>query len=304
MLLVTILYMLLASTFVFTKLALLYVQPITLIGVRMTLGGLLLLGYLFFRKRDYLTIQMRHAWLFGQIILFHIYLSYLLGVWSMQYLTATKASLLYTFMPFITAVLACFLLAEKMTTKKLIGLILGLLGFLPLLCESEEAIITCMSFFSIPEMVYIVSVISAAYGWIVMKKLVTGHGYSPVLVNGIGMLGGGILAFVCAFFLESSPFHFSGGDTYDLFAFISYVLALVFIGNIIGYNLYGFLLKRYSTTFLSFASFLLPIFTALFGFLFLRETISWSFFVTLTLVVAGLYMFYSEERKESAKQSF
>ena len=44
-----------------------------------------------------------------------------------------------------------------------------------------------------------------------------------------------------------------------------YSFALVIIANIIGYNLYGYLLSRYSATFLSFAGFMTPLFAALLG---------------------------------------
>jgi len=80
-----------------------------------------------------------------------------------------------------------------------------------------------------------------------------------------------------------------------LFVLCGYSLLLVLIANIIGYNLYGYLLSRYSATFLSFAGFMTPLFAALLGWIFLSEPVSWHFFATMIFVVFGLYLFH--ERK-------
>ena len=68
--------------------------------------------------------------------------------------------------------------------------------------------------------------------------------------------------------------------------------------------LYGYLLKSYTTTFLSFAGFLSPLFGALYGWVFLSEKISWHFYLSCAIVFAGLYLFYQDEltqRKEVEK---
>ena len=52
MILVLLAYLLLSSTFVIGKAALVYAQPIFLIGVRMTLGGAFLLAYVYFFNKS------------------------------------------------------------------------------------------------------------------------------------------------------------------------------------------------------------------------------------------------------------
>jgi drug/metabolite transporter (DMT)-like permease len=59
--------------------------------------------------------------------------------------------------------------------------------------------------------------------------------------------------------------------------------------------LYGYLLKKYTATFLAFAGFLGPLFSAFYGWLFLSEVITWHFYLSAVLVFAGLYMFYKHE---------
>ncbi len=67
------------------------------------------------------------------------------------------------------------------------------------------------------------------------------------------------------------------------------------ISNLICYNLYGHLLKRYSATFMSFAGLMTPLFAVFFGWVFLAESVDVSFFVSLVLFLLGLYCFHSEE---------
>lgn len=81
--------------------------------------------------------------------------------------------------------------------------------------------------------------------------------------------------------------------------FLESTLLLMIVSNGIAYNLYGFLLKRFSGTFLSFAGFSTAWFTALFGWYFLGEQITWSFFLSAMTVFAGLGLFYQEELQGS-----
>jgi len=143
-----------------------------------------------------------------------------------------------------------------------------------------------------------------------MKKLTNVRGYSPVFINGIGMLGGGLLALVTSFLWEKTPRIYGAEslgyldkilpitvspEVAGYIMFFWYTLLLIIIGNIIAYNLYGYLLTYYSATFLSFAGFTTPLFAALLGWLLLNEHITWHFFSTIIIVSFGLYLFYKED---------
>jgi drug/metabolite transporter (DMT)-like permease len=137
------------------------------------------------------------------------------------------------------------------------------------------------------------------------------------MINGITMTGAGIIALITSLIVEGQPivtppYHcasyslpwlcnfFSvytnhGHYFASISLFAGYTLALVIIANIIGFNLYGYLLSKYSATFLSFAGSITPFFAALFGWLFLGERIGWEFFVTGAIVFFGLTLFYQDE---------
>lgn len=314
MITVFLLYMFMASTFTFGKAALYYLQPFFFIALRMIGGGLLLLGYQYFFNRKHTKIERKDWFLFAQIIAFHIYIGYIFEYWGMQYVSSSKTCLLYNLSPFITALIVYLLFNERLSIQKWIGLSVGFVGMLPILYtqESAEALTQHIGIFSLPEVSILLSVASTAYGWIVMHQLVKKH-YSPILINGIGMLFGGIFALITSAYLEGwppklyTPVQESGflikmlggclGSTFfvSLAMALYYTLLLIIIGNVICYNLYGNLLKKYSATFLSFAGFTTPLFAALFGWLFFGEIIPWQFYVSVVAVFFGLWIFYRQE---------
>ncbi len=297
MLLVLFLYMLFASTFTLGKAVLAYIDPIFFIGIRMVAGGLLLLGYQYFFNYRQWRFEKKDIYLFVHIIFFHIYLAFVLEFWALQYVASAKACLLFNLSPFITALFSRYLLDEYLRGRQWLGLAIGFIGFLPVLVTyvSTEATAGALGFFSAPEVALLIAVCSSAYGWIVLKKLVVKKGYSIVMVNGVGMMGGGLLALITSYIWEGMSV--VPMATTDFVMLFSYTFALILIANVICYNLYGFLLKRYSATYLAFSGFTTPLFAALFGWLFLKETLSWNFFVTVGLVFIGLYLFYKDELK-------
>jgi len=302
MFLVILMYMLFASTFTIGKAVLAYVQPIFFIGFRMTLGGMLLLFYLYFFKRSKIRLQKKHLWLFAQITIFHIFIAYVAEFWALQYLTSFKTALIYNLSPFLSALFAFLFFSEKMTIKKWIGLIIGFFGFFLILADGKspgELTKHAFAFFSWPELVLLLAVCSSVYGWALFKKL-SKNGYAPMMINGFGMVTGGILALFTSFFFEGVlPFKIGHSSLIvDISAFFGYSLLLILIANVICYNLYGHLLKKYSITLLSFAGFFTPLFAALFGNIFLREVPSASFFLALGIVAFGLYLFYQGELKQ------
>lgn len=294
MVVIVLLYALLASTFVFAKFALDYAAPIFLIGFRMTLAGSLLLSYLFLFKRNKFSIKKEDRFLFLRVAFFHIYLAFLSEFWALQYVSSSKTNLIYSLTPFIAATLSYFLLKEKLSIKKIFGMVLGIAGLCPILfLHSNSEIGGDFLNISIPEIVLLVAVVSASYAWFDIKKLMT-KGYSLLMINGIAMLVGGIGAFCTSFATEG----FDRAPVSDWPSFLKFVLCLIVLSNVIFYNLYGYLLKKYSITFLTFAGFLCPVFGTFFGWFFRDESITWQYWASLCTIGVALYIFYREELKK------
>ncbi len=314
MFLIIFLYMLFASTFTIGKAVLSYANPIFFIGFRMILGGLALLGYLLLFRREQIQSFRKDLGLFAQVAFFQFYASFILEFWSLQYVTSSKSCLLFNLSPFITALISFFLLKEYFSTKKFLGLTIGFLGFMPILMAwaPEEQVAGSVLWLSFPELALLGAVFASSYGWIVLKKT-QDRGYRTLFVNGATMLAAGIVAFFTSLVVEGAPVikqpvacysqkfpalcELLGPEWAGIAFFLFLTILLVIIANIICFNLYGYLLNFYSTTFLSFAGFITPLFAAFFGWLFLDEIIGLPFIASVVMVSIGLLLFYQEELK-------
>jgi len=277
----------------FGKAALEIVQPLFLVGARMTIGGLLLLLYVYFFKRSHFKINLKDWSLFLQVIIFAVYIGFVFDFWGMKHMTSSKNALIFTMSPFITAIIAYFMHIETFTWKKTIGLIIGFCGALPVLInnKTQEAEYINQGWFILPELASLCAVAAIAYGWIMLGKLNRERGYISHMINGVTMFAGGLLALCTSFFVDTwHPAPFTA-----FWPFVGYTAMLILVSNIIVYNWYVTLLQKYSATFISFVSFTQPLYVSLYSWIWLGETVTWNFFASVFVVIIGLFVFYQEE---------
>jgi drug/metabolite transporter (DMT)-like permease len=291
MFLIITLYAVLAATFVFAKYAVACAAPSFLIGFRMVLAGLCLLGYQAVRNKKALSIKTEDYWLFARTALFHIYLAFTFEFWALQYVGAFKTNMIYATTPFIAASLAYILHKERLNIAKKIGILIGVAGLVPIFLTAQESSLDVASLWvvGLPEVVLFSSACFSAYAWFLVKDLMQ-RGYALVVINGISMLGGGVLSLITSLIVYGPTIPVTNWHM-----FLLWVGLLILSANIIVYNLYGTLLRRYSITLLTFAGFLCPSFGALYEWLLTGKCVSWHYFVSLALVMTGLYVFYRQE---------
>lgn len=203
-----------------------------------------------------------------------------------------KTSLIYSLSPFIAIILSYVFLSEKMTVKKWIGLFIGIAGFLPIFLASpkSEGEIKNLLFFSLPEIAVSISAFTAVVGWIFMKRLMK-ENYSFITANAFSFIIGGLFSLITsAFFERWEPIPATEWNP-----LIWGTLYIAIAHNVIGYNLYAYSLIRFSIAFMTFAGFSNPLFTAAYGWLFLGEKVGISFFLSLGLIILGIYIYSQEE---------
>lgn len=290
---VFVLYGLFASVFTIGKIGLEYSSPFFLVGSRMALAGVIMLSYQWFAHRATFHIQRKHLIRVFLLAFFNIYLTNVMEFWGLQYLTSFKTCFIYSLSPFLAAVFSYLILDEQLTWRKWLGLAVGFGGFIPILLHhtSAEAAAGQLWILSWPELAVIIAVVCSSYGWIVLRQLVSEDGYAPLLINGASMLIGGLFALGQS--LVTEPWN--PVPVTEFLPFFKCALLLIIVSNLMAYNLYGYLLKRFSGTFLSFAGFSTPLLTALFGWVFLGETITMTFMISAGIVFLGLLTFYQEE---------
>ncbi|RLD09499.1 MAG: hypothetical protein DRI56_04070 [Chloroflexota bacterium] len=116
-----------ASSFVFLKMAVDNIGPLTVAGLRYSLGFLVLLPLLVFRKTTW-PISPR-SWKRLFIIGFS---AYTLGngalSWGLKYIPATTGSFLMSFLPLLVLLVSAAYLNEIPTRRQIIGIIASLVG--------------------------------------------------------------------------------------------------------------------------------------------------------------------------------
>ncbi|NBQ52667.1 MAG: EamA family transporter, partial [Proteobacteria bacterium] len=153
-----------------------------------------------------------------------------------------------------------------------------------------------LAFLSWPEISMIAASACTAYGWILLRLLVKDQAISPLMANGASMLIGGTFALAHSYLVESwDPLPVAAEN---FMPFIQGTLMMTFISNVLCYNLYGYVLKRFTATFVSFMGLLSPIFASLNSWVFLGEQPSVIIFASTAIVSIGLWLIYSAELKQ------
>jgi drug/metabolite transporter (DMT)-like permease len=112
-----------------------------------------------------------------------------------------------------------------------------------------------------------------------------------MMANGSAMLIGGAMALVHSAFVES----WTPTPVSNWAGFSQGVAAIILVSNLVCYNMYGWLLKRFTATFLSFSGLVSPLFAAFYGWMLHGETVHPSFFLSVGILCSGLWLVYFEE---------
>lgn len=289
---ILVLYAILASTFTIGKVLLSFVPPLFLIGLRMVFSGTVLLtGYYLFAKEK-IKINCRDWLMLFVISLIHIFIPYTSEFIALQSIAPSCAALMFNLSPFFTAFFSYLYFSERMTPTKWLGALMSFSGLIYFVAPSSFCVGNIFDLnFSYP--LLLVGVATSSLAWVIIRQFVKNKNYSIVFINGIAMLLGGIESFAASY-LCAERVHF---PSQNLNLFIGLFLTIFICANIF-YNFYGYLLKKYSATFLSFMGIATPLITAFYDWLFLGMNIHSNFFITLILIGTGVYIFYKEELKQ------
>ncbi|MBI5274468.1 MAG: DMT family transporter [Chlamydiales bacterium] len=273
-------------------------SPIFLTGARMFFAGILLTIFLIIRKKFSFRLNTKQWISIVLLGLFSIYLTNILEFWALQRLSAAKTCFIYSLSPMFTALLSYLHFKEKMTPMKWLGMSIGILGFIPVLKtqSASESLFHAFSFFSWPDIAMIGAAFFGVYGWILLRICVKDQELSPVVANGMSMLLGGALALATSFMIDS--WHPLPVAEHKFLPFAGGVLIATMISNLLCYNLYGHLLKRFTATLLSFFGLLSPIFASITSWILIGESPSLAIIGSTFIVILGVWIIYREELKQ------
>lgn len=312
----------LASSTVANKYALSALSLSLMVGLRMLGAGivLFLLNHKKSHRLSFSYFKTDLLVLLG-ISLLTMLIPALFKAYALKNMLTSKAAFIASLDPFVTALYAYLFWNERLTKKKIIGIILGFGGTLILLISSSsvEQQLKAWSIFSYPEIAAFLAMAIGRMGWMFVQQMLRKERYTAAEMNGLLMTFSGILAFITPFIWAGFitlllwipgtsgyiwPYSFSDAATFlhlcvtpqtKLSLIIFAVVYTIFIGNVIGYTMYANFLKRHSATFVSLAGFSVPLYVYLFSNILLGEPLSLNFLAASLVTFIGLLIFYQDE---------
>jgi drug/metabolite transporter (DMT)-like permease len=279
---------------------LLALMPATLfVALRMFAAGLLMCSYAYQNSpRLRWHYLKKDIWALIGVSLLTTYIPSILKAFGLKHLLSSKAALFGSIDPFVTALYAYVLWQETLSWKKLTGIMIGFSGILVTVITSSPPETSWHSWlvFSYAEFASIACVFISRGGWILIRSLVKKERYTPLEINGLSMMGSGVLALITAT-MGNQWQHVSIASVPTFLGLFAYT---VIIGNIVGYTLYAYVLKHMNITLVSLAGFTIPVFVGLIGWFLLGEPISGGLFGAAILVFLGLLIFYYDELRNAS----
>ena len=270
--------MLWGPSFLFIKVAVAEISPITLVFTRVALAAGML--YLLLRLQKHSLPPRVRVWIYLAIVaFFQISFPWVLLSWAEQFIDSASASILNALTPIFTVILAHMMTTDdKITATKAIGILLGLLGsvFLvaPVLMSGVQA--TTLGLLAM-------IVVTASYGLalVLTRKHLRGM---PSVVGPTSQLLLATLFLVPLVILFERPF----GQPLPSLKAAGSVLALAVFGTTLAFIVYYRLIETADASYASLVAYVIPIFGILLGVLVLDERLGWNDFAGFVLIVTGV----------------
>jgi drug/metabolite transporter (DMT)-like permease len=259
------------SAFMFIKISAEDFGPILLVNLRLLLAGALFLPFLLQKK--YLAYFKSH---FSGILILGIFSNaFPFTMFSYASLGATSNMLgiLNGTTAFMTMVVAYFWLKESITPKQIFGIILGFLGILVLVNPANGSATLGASGFAL------VGALSYSFSGVYIQKYQLNA--NKFVLIGWAMLFGGLFLIPLSFF--NLPDQMPDNNA------IAALLWLGIVSTGIAYLGYIRLIEQIGAVRTSTVTYLLPVFSIIWGSIFLQEKITWIIFGGFIFVMIGMY---------------
>jgi len=270
------LYLLWGSTYLGIKLALDGFPPFFMTGVRYSIAGALVMGFVALRG-DFRTT--RRQWL-GTLVSGGLMVTVGNGgvVWGEQYIGSGVAAIVNSTLPFWIVILSWVLLRERLSIWTGLGLGIGFVGLVVLVGPTTVRP---------AELFGVAAVLVAAFGWglgtVLTKKLEVPD--NAFLVSGLQMFGGGLVASAISLLTgDASHFNLARVRPGAAAAFVY----LILVGAILGFGVYQWLVKHASLPLVSTYAYVSPVVAVVLGIVVIGEHLTAHAIGGGLIVIAGV----------------
>lgn len=266
-------------SFLFIKIAVQDISPITLVSLRVGIAGLLLL--LILKLKGTPIPRDLKLWRYCLILGFFINgLPFICFCYSLTLIPSSLSALINAMTPVLTVFLAnTFLQDERLTWNRLLGVLLGFTGFavlfLPALFQSEVEMSPAGILLSF------LGATCYAIGAVYARRFSLKA--PPLVIPTLQLLTTCTYLLPLAFIFEMPLTAFDAPLTSW-----AAVFGLAIFGSMLAFIMYHRIVTKHGATAVSMATYLLPIFGAILGVTFLQETIGISFIFAALLIFSGI----------------
>lgn len=205
-------------------------------------------------------------------------------IWGIQYTTASASQLIYAAIPVIIVLINIFIIKEKVSLGKIIGVLLGFggLAYIVYLSSLEKGATIAGNFRG--NLAVLVAMSSWTAYILFSKKL--SRFYSPMEIGGISV----VVSFILNLPLAAIEYFISKPNIIWNWQIISGAFYMGAFGTFLAYIFYQNALKHVSPLTTSLTSYIQPITTALLAGLFIGEMLTANFIFGSAFVFAGIFL--------------
>ena len=275
------------STWLFIKLGLEDLPPLTFAGIRFVIAVTILVTVVAIRGlqwprsgRDWLLLAVSGTLAFT--------LNYGLLFWGEQHISSGLAALLQATIPAFGLVIAHFYLpTERLTPAKIVGIMLGVFGVAVVFSSQLEvagpkALVGCAAL--------VVSSACAAYSNVLVKTY--GRKLNPAILAGGQMFFGMITLLLIGIPMEGSPLSFQ----WTPMAIVA-LLYLAIVGSVVAFLLYYWLVQHMDVTNTMLIALVTPVVAVVLGMLVLKEQLGWRTLGGGAMIMAGIGLIVLRRRR-------
>jgi drug/metabolite transporter (DMT)-like permease len=265
-------------SFLFIKVAVDEIPPLTLVVGRVGIAATLLFVILRFQGRK--LPKVGPIWIhFAVMALFQNALPFTLINWGEQYIDSALAAILNGTTPLFTILLAhIFIEDDRLNLAKGLGVFVGFGGLLVLISPALFEGIQATTWGLIA-----VTIAAASYGVAIVYSRLKLRGQAP-LVAPTAQLALATLYLLPLALVFEQPYRLSGTSG----AAMGSLFLLAVLGTALAFVVYYRIIERASASYVSMVTYLVPIFGVVLGVLVLNEHLRWNAFVGCTLILTGV----------------
>jgi len=266
------------STWLFIKLGLAVLPPLTFAGIRFVIACAILFTIIFIRRIQ--LPQSRSQWLLLAITGFMSFsLNYGLLFWGEQYISSGLAALLQATIPAFGLVIAHFYLpTERMTPIRIVGVLLGVCGVGTVFSNQlgvagPKALAGCVAL--------VLSSLFVAYSNVLVKA--RGQRLDPAILAAGQMFFGLIPLLLIGIPVEGNPLQFH----WTTMALIA-LFYLAVVGSVVAFLLYYWLVHNMDVTKTMLIALVTPVVAVVLGMIVLDEELGWRTIVGGGMIMLGI----------------